>query len=35
VRNPLTSEQGAFQLLLWVGGAALAVVLVVLVVRAL
>jgi hypothetical protein len=35
VRNPLTSEQGAFQLLLWVGGVALAVVLIVLVVRAL
>jgi hypothetical protein len=35
VRNPLTSEQGAFQLLLWVGGIALAVVLIVLVVRAL
>jgi hypothetical protein len=35
VRNPLTSEQGAFQLLLWVGGVALAIVLIVLVVRAL
>jgi len=35
VRNPLTSEQGAFQLLLFVGAAALAIVAVVLVVRAL
>jgi hypothetical protein len=35
VRNPLTSEQGAFQLLLWVGGVALAIILIVLVVRAL
>jgi hypothetical protein len=35
VRNPLTSEQGAFQLLLYVGAVALVVVLVVLAVRAL
>jgi len=35
VRNPLTSEQGAFQLLLIVGAVALAIALVVLVVRAL
>jgi hypothetical protein len=35
VRNPLTSEQGAFQLLLWVGGVALAIALIVVVVRAL
>jgi hypothetical protein len=35
VRNPLTSEQGAFQLLLWVGGVALVLILVVLAVRAL
>jgi hypothetical protein len=35
VRNPLTSEQGAFQLLLWVGGVALAIALIVLAVRAL
>jgi len=35
VRNPLTSEQGAFQLLLYVGAVALIVVAVVLVVRAL
>jgi len=35
VRNPLTSEQGAFQLLLWVGAIALAIALIVLVVRAL
>jgi hypothetical protein len=35
VRNPLTSEQGAFQLLLWVGGVALVIALIVVVVRAL
>jgi hypothetical protein len=35
VRNPLTSEQGAFQLLLWVGGIALVIALIVVVVRAL
>jgi hypothetical protein len=35
VRNPLTSEQGAFQLLLYVGAVALVIGLVVLVVRAL
>jgi len=35
VRNPLTSEQGAFQLLLWVGAVALVVVAIVVVVRAL
>lgn len=35
MRNPFTSEQGAFQLLLWVGGIALVVVAIVLVVRAL
>jgi hypothetical protein len=35
VRNPLTSEQGAFQLLLYVAAIALVVVLVVLAVRAL
>jgi predicted nucleic acid-binding Zn ribbon protein len=35
VRNPLTSEQGAFALLLWVGAVALVVVAIVLVVRAL
>jgi hypothetical protein len=35
VRNPLTSEQGAFQLLLWVGGVALVIAAVVLAVRAL
>jgi hypothetical protein len=35
VRNPLTSEQGAFQLLLWVGAVAVAIVLIVVVVRAL
>jgi hypothetical protein len=35
VRNPLTSEQGAFQLLLLVGAVALAIAIVVLVVRAL
>jgi hypothetical protein len=35
VRNPLTSEQGAFQLLLLVGAVALVIALVVLVVRAL
>jgi hypothetical protein len=35
VRNPLTTEQGAFQLLLLVGAVALAIALVVLVVRAL
>jgi hypothetical protein len=35
VRNPLTSEQGAFQLLLWVGGVALVIALIVVLVRAL
>lgn len=35
MRNPLTSEQGAFQLLLYVAAVALVVVLVVLAVRAL
>jgi hypothetical protein len=35
VRNPLTSEQGAFQLLLYVGAVALVIALVVVVVRAL
>jgi hypothetical protein len=35
VRNPLTTEQGAFQLLLLVGAVALAIAIVVLVVRAL
>jgi hypothetical protein len=35
VRNPLTSEQGAFQLLLWVAGIALVLALIVVVVRAL
>jgi hypothetical protein len=35
VRNPLTSEQGAFQLLLWVGAIALVIALIVVVVRAL
>jgi hypothetical protein len=35
VRNPLTSEQGAFQLLLYVGAVALVVVAIALVVRAL
>jgi hypothetical protein len=35
VRNPLTTEQGAFQLLLYVAAVALAVVAVILVVRAL
>ena len=35
MRNPLTSEQGAFQLLLWVGAVALVVVAIVVVVRAL
>jgi hypothetical protein len=35
VRNPLTSEQGAFQLLLLVGAVALVIALIVLVVRAL
>ena len=35
MRNPLTSEQGAFQLLLWVGAVALAIGLIVVVVRAL
>lgn len=35
MRNPLTSEQGAFQLLLWVGGVALVIALIVVVVRAL
>jgi hypothetical protein len=35
VRNPLRSEQGAFELLLWVGGIALLVVAVALILRAL
>jgi hypothetical protein len=35
VRNPFRSEQGAFELLLYVGATALAVVVVVLIVRAL
>ena len=35
MRNPLTSEQGAFQLLLYVVAAALVIALVVLAVRAL
>jgi hypothetical protein len=35
VLNPFGSEQGAFQFLLWVGGVMLAIVVVVLVVRAL
>jgi hypothetical protein len=35
VRNPLRSEQGAFELLLWVGAVALVVVAVALIVRAL
>jgi hypothetical protein len=35
VRNPLRSEEGAFQLLLYVGAVALAVVVVALILRAL